>query len=216
MKVEGSMYKLGLLLAIFAALAVTTSIHADPLNLEVPHDPWICTDGVFVQYSLTGETTGHLWAYGAPTTYNDAPESTVALDSRYSWFELNVDLTTDGVATGGSLTLSGAVDIDPASTIGDIPQPPVLFNSTVLTDFGFGQEDMFEFLFVQDGDAVPPDNEPFGVVLFGTSIPGEPADWFSADFNNYYNGQANVFYLPEPASFCLLALGGLGLIRRRK
>jgi hypothetical protein len=202
------MNRQSLAVGIVFVLCLCAAVQANPLNLTVPHDPWVLTDAVYVQYTLTGADTGHLLAYGCPTTYNDGPESTVTLNPYYSYFELNLDLYTSGEPIGGSLTLSGATDNNPT--------PPVLFYSTLLNAFGYGADDKFECILTQEGPGVPQEGDLIGVILIGTSIPGDPDTWFTDAFNNNYNGQADVFYLPEPATLVVLAIGALGLLGRRK
>ena len=95
------MNRQSLAVGIVFVLCLCAAVQANPLNLTVPHDPWVLTDAVYVQYTLTGADTGHLLAYGCPTTYNDGPESTVTLNPYYSYFELNLDLYTSGEPIGG-------------------------------------------------------------------------------------------------------------------
>ena len=187
------MSKRSVLLGLFCVVCFTVPAGASPLGLTVPSDPLVVTDAVLVEYTLTGTNTGHLSASGNLSTYNDGPESTVTLNGQYGLFQLEVDLYRDGGFVGGSVELRGAVDAN--------PQPPVLFYSDNLTDFGFGIDDTLEFLFTQTGAGVPPVNAPFGVILLWSGFSGDPVEGFSQPFNSFYGSQADTFYVPEPLHF---------------
>lgn len=196
-----------LILALFFVSSMASVVQADPLNLTIPHDPWVFSSGVYVDYSLTGSDTGRLMISGWPDTFNATPIiEGVRLES--GSLELSIDMYTNGVPIGGTVTLTGS------ELYGD-ENPPILFHSTNLTAFGFSNYAKYEFLFTQEGVGIPPLDEPFGVVVLGMSVPGEGID-FTQPFSNYSNGQAETFYLPEPSSLVVLAMAGIGLIRRRR
>ena len=99
-----------------------------------------------------------------------------------------------------------------------------MFESVTITDFGFGGDDLLQFLFVQNGTGMlAPDNGPIGVIISAVSIPdGDFSEAnqpdFQTDFSNAGNGYSNSFYLPEPTSMLLLtvSLGSICIRRRRK
>ncbi len=204
---------------VFIGLATSLATAALIPGMSFEHYPRVYSMDVSVNYDADGGTGGNglLTASGYTwDCYESDPDSSYPL---YGFFDLSVEIDktnpNDIVAVGGTLVVSDEpVYGDPLVN---------LFASTTLTDFGFGGDDLLQFLFVQNGPGMPPENEPVGIIISGVSIDNAlfseaNPPTFQEDFSNTGNGSSNAFYLPEPASMILLSVGfgSLCLRRRRK
>lgn len=200
---------------VFLGLATSLAGAALISGLSFEHFPRAYSIDIQVNYDATnaggtpgaGLLTADGWSWDL---YSENSVDSYELLGIFS-LEVEIDKTT-GQAINGTLLV-------------DDPGGPVetLFFSTTITDFGFGGDDLLQFLFVQNGTGMlAPDNEPIGVIISGVSIPNalfseanQPT--FQVDFANNTNGYSNAFYLPEPATMLLLATGMVSIcIRRRK
>ena len=197
-------------------LGLTTSFVDGVLipDLSFDHYPRVRAIDVSVTYDANGGTggTGLLTASGYTwELYMENASNYDDLDGDF-YLEVEINKTTLKPA-------SGFLTVDDYYMSGDD-----LFYSTIITDFGFGGDDMLQFRFVQEGTGMmAPDNEPVGVIISAVSIPNElfseaNQPTFLVNFSNSGNGYSNIFYLPEPATMLLLAagLGSICIRRRRK
>jgi len=179
----------------------------DLLNLSRDHYPRIYTGSILVTYDADGAgDKGLLIAEGWPMAVDSSDVDTVDLLDGIFYLECVIDPAT-GAAESGSLTVTG--DLDGVNTV-------TLMESTILTAFGSGAEDLFEFKFTQEG-ATPlvPDTDTIGVILDGREVLDFSVPDFSSDFTNDGWGNAESFYMPEPTTMVLVGLGGIGILRRR-
>jgi len=185
------------------------------LGLTPPHYPEAHSISISVAYDADGGGGGYGLLTAGDGIFNGYTElvNTSSTTTIWLWdgfFQLTAVIDSNGVGQSGTLSVTG--DLDGMNTV-------TLFSSTHLLDFGSGADDLFEFLFRQDGDTDLGvlDGDTIGVVLdareidFGISTPVFNSDW-SGD------GQAlsDTFYFPEPTTLALLMLGGVSLIRRRR
>ena len=194
-------------------LLSVSAAQADLLGLTVEHYPRLFSDDVTVTYDQDGgpggkgllTATGYSW-----DLYEYEGDTTHPILDNDSAFTLTTVIEPD---TGGEI--SGTLNVT-GDTYGSLE---TLFNSANLVGFGFGGDDLFEFLFVQQGDGLPDEGDYIGVIMYAnlTEFDEDNPPVFNAgDFVNPGNGQSNTFYLPEPASATLLVLAGLGILRRRR
>ncbi len=197
--------------AVVLMCAVVSSASAEMIGLSFEHYPRTMSIAIQVTYDPTAGSdanTGLLTATG--TTMEVFWNETGSEMVLPGIFDLSVEIDkATGEGVSGDLTVTGMV--------GGLPQ--TLFASETLTDFGFGGDDLFEFIFEQNGAGLPPEDEEIGIILSGVSIVdaeyGDPI--FGQSFDNNANGYADTFYLPEPASIVvLLTVGGGMLFRRRR
>ncbi|MCK4602509.1 MAG: PEP-CTERM sorting domain-containing protein, partial [Phycisphaerae bacterium] len=187
------------------------SARGELLNLSIEHYPRTYSLDIQVTYDPDAGPDGNglLTADGWPWEhYEDADDGVYDIWNGVFDLDVVIDPTT-GQAVSGTLNVTG----DPYGSL------ETLFYSTTLTQFGCGGDDLFEFVFTQEGAGIPPEGAPIGIILSAVSITefdenNEPV--FDTYFDNNGNGYSNTFYLPEPSSAVLLALVGLGLLRRRR
>jgi hypothetical protein len=204
------------LAAVLCTLAGPAS--AELLNLGLTHYPRLYADQMHVTYTYnSADETGLLVLEADPYSYFDVfHDDTGAVDwADPGTFLLTAVIDKNGQALSGNLTVT-AYD-------GFLGEPEdgeedSLFVSTTLTAFGFGQEDLFEFKFLQAGPGLPDDGEEIGVIFSAYSIGlFDGVDpYFTESFSNNGNGIANAFYMPEPGTLALLATGACMLARKRK
>jgi hypothetical protein len=199
-------------------LGLTTSLAEAELidGLSFDHYPRVYSADIQVDYDADGGTggTGLLTASG--WTWDCYEENSGDSYALYGDFYLEVEI--DKSDSENILAASGYLTVDdPGGPVED------LFYSTAITDFGFGGNDLLQFLFVQEGSGMmAPDGEPIGIIISGVSIDDDlfseaNPPTFLVDFYNNYNGSSNTFYLPEPTTMLLLTIGlGSMCIRRRR
>ncbi|NQU75378.1 MAG: hypothetical protein HQ546_03555 [Planctomycetes bacterium] len=206
------------LVCVCAMVAICVCITADDaraelLNLSLSHYPRLYGGAAQVTYvppAVPGET-GVLTVVGQSwEIYEDENGTTTWLYAGDLTLEAVIDPGT-AQAVSGSLSVTG----DPQGFLED------LFSSAQLTQFGFGGNDLFEFVFIQAGQGIPLDGEAIGVIVSGVSIDDSifsegnlPA--FDIYFANNGNGYTNTFYLPEPTCAAFLMLAACGAVRRRR
>jgi hypothetical protein len=206
--------------------ALATSADGGLLNLLETHLPRVKAEHVYVRYDLPEDPqpgdTGKFTSSGFSTWRYDPPAgASTRIDGD---FKLSVELNQDGTIVPGTGSLEVTSNyLDPLNT--------VLFKSTDITGFGFGAHDLFEFTFTQDAggppSVIPDPGDPIGIILPAESIPDFDVNtdpYFTISFANYDVsdpfdiplGYSNTFYMPEPGAAVLLAVAGLGILRRRR
>lgn len=189
--------------ALSVILVGVCPILAAPLDLDAPHDPLVYSGYVSVSYTVEAGSgdNGVLTASGLALSVNWDPTTSTSIVGSFSLTAEIVPAT--GERVGGDLVVTDGVS--------------QLFYSGKLDDFGFSAEDNFEFLFEQQGAGMlAPDGEPVGVILWGNSIGLFSEPRFDEPFSNAGNGEADTFWLPEPATAIFLVVGGLGALRHRR
>ncbi len=214
-------------LILVCGLALGTGLiaHAAPLNLTLADYPDV-TGNLFDVSYVANNAPNNLNISGYDVAMDDdgvgpllSPDSLSA-----GSFLISASVTTGGVATGGSITITG----DYLSTLG---LTGTLVTGT-LTDFGFDSPpsglDYFEFKFVVTGGlmATPQyfglPGSTLGVIydaqedLFSTNATAFASSFASQPFGSgWLNSRADVAPIPEPATLSLILMGSLPLVCRR-
>jgi len=180
----------------------------DLLNLSRDHYPRVYTGSILVTYDADGAgDKGLLIAEGWPMQVDSSDIDTVDLWDGIFYLECVIDPAT-GTAESGILEITG--DLDGVNTV-------TLIESTILTAFGSGAEDLFEFTFTQEGTTpLVPDGHTVGVILDGREVFEFSVPDFSSDFTNDGWGNAESFFMPEPTTMAIVGLGVIGILRRRR
>jgi MYXO-CTERM domain-containing protein len=227
------------LLALAAcSLLVVFSAQATPLlDLTISHFPRVYATDVHVKYVADGASVdanllagqGLLTVEGTPwTLYEEGgPEEGVDINEGVFSIRAVIDRATTA-AVGGQMEITG----DPVMVDSGDPYSGVLrglFYSTTFKllpggtpAFGAGGNDTLDFIFVQEGTpSLAPESASVGIKIYGESVPDSlfseaNPPTFQVDFENLSDGSGNAFYLPEPASLSVLALGAIALLRRRR
>jgi len=203
------------LAALSAVCAACASAQATPLNLNLLAYPEISATQIDVSYNAG---TFALIASGFSIAYeDDGLSSTPARQIFGGTFNITANVSHAGVASGGTLTITGAI---PSLSIGNT----TLLSGT-LQGFGFTTSGAgrIEFLFGSLGGALASAYTArapqAGVIL--NNIANFPYN-FNTSWNNLVNGQAgtgsavsDTGVLPGPGAAGLLALAGLAVRRRR-
>jgi len=183
--------------------ALAQSSYAAPLNLFMSTTPDIFSSFITVNYDATSDL---FTASGLAMTYKpDAvtPSATIAGGS----FALTATIDDAGIATAGSLSITGTV----------LGHGPSLLAGN-LQNFGFldapGGE-IFEFVFDNvTGDlAADYQGAPVGVILDASDTHFN-GSWLNS-FANSGLGVSDTGMVPEPCSLLLLTLGLPVIYRRR-
>jgi len=194
----------GLVCAMGVVLLCAVTAQAELLNL-VTGLPWVYSSNIYVTYDADGG--GGCGLLQADGWSMQAVTETETVDLWDGVFDLDIVIDpATGEAVSGSVLVTG--DLNGYDTV-------TLFESTVLRDFGYGGDDLFEATFIQEGNTDMIDHGfLFGVILDGRTI-ADP--WtFAADFCGDGFAKSDTA-IPEPATLCLLGAGAsLALIRRRR
>lgn len=202
MRVQGICFAV---IGILAASAATAQ--AVPINL-LQNYPDIQVSGNVVNYNAA---TQQFSATGRPLTYTTAVPTVYNITGTTPTYSLVATVNNAGVATGGTLAVSGKI-ASLGATSGSLL-------TGVFQSFGYStasNADPFEFIFtVTGGDlasAYGGIGGKIGVILDAksTNFAG-----FSASFTNGSGATNDTFHVPEPATCCLLALAGVIAYRRR-
>lgn len=201
---------------------MTGSVLGSAENLTIEHYPRVFSTYLPVTYRVaTGDLT--MGDYTIMDVYT-SKTGKVELQSGDCRFYLTAHYNaTEGGFDGGSLSIVG--DYDDDGKAGGSAR--TLFESTSLTDYWYGETDLFKFLF--SGTVVSPLLVQTGAVDIGVIIDARnlstgatydplkiiSAPAFDADFTGDGNAYSNTFSLPEPGTLALVALGAIFLIRRR-
>jgi hypothetical protein len=202
------------LVGVFLLLASSRS-GATPLNLQEPVGaPDFFGDYISVNYVASNGAFEALGITDQP--YNNGSVTLINADWDDYSFDLTATITSAGVLTNGSLTLMGDVT-------GNGPEN--LLTGTLMTGAdgtAFGSDTngygRFEFLFTVTGgntDVVKDFNgigATGGLLLLPDFETGDlpfNGSW-AADFNNnnFPDGEADTWAVPEPSSILLLLVGG--------
>lgn len=200
-----------------AVVAMTSAASAAPLGLSKAY-PDLYSDYVGVFYTASTDTLDSVGAverlYTALNTYTSLTDG---------YYDLAVTVDSAGNATGGTVQFY-AREAGPAT-----PYVTVLSGTLASNGFGYSASggDIFEFIFnVNSGTMAAQFGSQFGMILnanFGSTSNG--ADFngtFTSNFGNsvskeqYSIGTLDTFAVPEPASFALMGIAGVGLLLRKR
>lgn len=202
---------------------MTGSVLGSAETLTIEHYPRVFSTFLPVTYGVaTGDLT--IGDYTIMDVYT-SQTGTVELQSEDCRFYLTAHYNaTAGAFDGGTLLIEG--DYDDDGQAGGSAR--TLFESTSLTDYWYGETDLFKFLFsgtvvspllaqtgaVDIGVIIEARNLSTGTAYNSSKIISAPA--FDVDFTGDGNAYSNTFSLPEPGTLALVALGAISLIRRRR
>ena len=230
------MAKMRTLMALVLAMAVCSMAAAewvplpgDPVRLSELEQPYIVGDKAFSDFEITGTGNGGALAPDASSIYVRGGQETVSGDYGLE-FVLSL-LAGTGQEVSAKLTFKVAVTPEADMMIKDVSgffpdvsatgSGVVGISETVLN--GPATEGdiiaQLEFSKQEDDGGVnlkdSADFEPVKEIWItkDISISGGDADNGSAHISGFFQLYSQV---PEPATMCLLALGGLPLLRRRR
>jgi hypothetical protein len=198
-------FALSAILAV-ASLSIPSVSSAALLNGGaglIPALPDVFSSFVTVTYNAS---TGALNVTGTPLTITQLlPLPTITIGGPRS-FSINAVVTTAGVLTSGTITLTGNID-------GVAGAETVISSSSPLA-FGFGSSKL-EFIFLNNAGVLNT-GQGIGVIISNPAIGGLPStfDWRQS-FTTNNQGVTDAF-IPEPSSLGLIvpALAMLGRRRR--
>jgi len=206
---------LTLVVAITVVFISNYSLADVPLLTDAApkHYPLIFSAGGDETMGLSYDANG-AGSYGVLTgtiysaAYRAGPTEEESFDLYDGYFSVSVVIDPNsGRGISGTMDLSG----DPSGTLED------LFHSTTLTAFGqpvTPGSNLILFQFAQDGAGMlPEDGGTIQIILTDPSFNGSFASDFTHSAGTVYS---DTYYLPEPISAALIALGGLPILRRRK
>lgn len=201
------MFRLAVVASCIIACVAGAS-QAGVLDDTVVHFPWVKSNDGEITYTPITSTTGMLDMVSYPTMYNhDAGTVGTDLTDGYLNVHVIVDLSTKSVswntAYDSALYLTGNPDG------GDVVD---MFKSNrpVEFDYYFANQGQIALRFLQDGAMQPPNNGNVVVQIWAAG---------ASDFNTLGDVTAlysDTFFMPEPCTLALLAVGGLVLARRRR
>lgn len=193
------------IIATIVCCGLAPSALATPLNL-VGSDPDVAAGGILINYNAT---TDLFTAVGSTTNASLPPQ----VNNLNGQFSLSATIDASGNISGpGSILVTG--------DIGSGQQ--TLFSSNLISAFGFGATDKFEFLFIQQAGVLASAGSLIGSILVDVNLAfpgGIPS--FESSFNNAIFpggpgiGNADTF-VPTPSAAVLAGLGGLMATRRRR
>jgi hypothetical protein len=202
--------------ALLSFALVCLPAQATPLNLTVG-TPDIMADFIAVNY-VAGAAGNNFTASGWAETLDfdgiAPPDYNIGEPQGY---DIVAHVTTAGVATGGTLTITGTVNSgspngsnDPLSS--DLGSP-LLTGTLTAMGYPVSGSGELEFLFTVTGGAAAP--------LFGSQVgvklneSGYVGLW-TADFSNSGEGVTDNFAVPEPMTIAMLLLGLPAILRKPK
>ncbi len=196
-----------MVMVVFAGFCLLSAgiAQAERLNL-VQSFPDIFTGGILVQYNAASDS---LTGVGTAGTFDLDGVAPAEHNIAGGGFNLDVTVDAGGVASSGTLTITGTIAALGANS-------GTLLTGTI-ADFGFSATpgfDTLDFVFdVTGGDlGAAYFTDQIGTWVHDTGFLGT----FGSDFNNDFFGMgfgmgtSDAFHLPEPSSAVLLLLGLTG------
>jgi hypothetical protein len=217
-----------LCLVIIAVLILLGgNVYADLTSLILQPTPDIFSGYIDVTYSASSNTfAASGWTLAIANGSVDDP---INFDE-FGTFSISAAVNESGVASSGSLTLTGQVlgygATGPLLTANNLSFFNSFFTDTLNPTMDVG---MFEFLFDVSGGEMANIfgglGAKVGVIIGYTAVgPDVTENQFTADFDNLFgNGPGygssvsdTANPIPEPATLSLLAFGAATLLRKRK
>lgn len=204
-----------ILSVIVVLLACAGVAQASPLNLSVSY-PLVTADYLSASYDANGvnanlgRMTATAYVDNWTPTSSSASLDLIPFGSFQAIFEI---VPTTGVATGGSLYVTGNMD-------GLNNDAELLISSSTLVGFSWGGANIFNAVFRQDtGTAFAPQGAGIGLIMDVRGLPTGQTLTFSQDWGPSDELKADLFVMaiPEPATMSLLGIGAgvLAFFRRR-
>jgi MYXO-CTERM domain-containing protein len=203
------------------------NVYADLTSLILQPTPDIFSGYIDVTYNASSNTFA---ANGWALAFYDGVEQINFDEYTEGSFSISATVDESGVASSGSLTLTGQVlgygSTGPLLTANNLSYFNSFFTDTLNPNMDVA---MFEFLFDVSGgemaDMFGGSGAKVGVIIGYTAVgPDVTQNQFTADFDNLFgNGPGYGSSVsdtgtptPEPATLSLLAVGAAALLRRRR
>ena len=193
---------------VAVVVVIATSAQAALLNLNATY-PLVTADLLTVSYDANGfGANGRMDASAWVDNWNPDGSGSLSMDPLGTFTAVFEIVPATGVGVSGTLLVTG--DVNPDDGVLE-----TLISSSTLIAFGFGVEDKFEAVFLQESGSLAPAGATIGVIIDARNITqfnSPTLPFFTDDFQST-GTKADMFVtgqIPEPGTLLLLGTGVLG------